>query len=74
MKKFRIGSGLQNFHIRAPLACTRKKIFGWKCGFFVSDVLSGGILGHFAPLHLALGTKPLDGTISLKFLLEIRPQ
>jgi len=24
-------------------------------GFFVSDVTSGGLLGHFGPLHLALG-------------------
>jgi len=25
------------------------------CGFFVSDVLSGGLLGHLGPLCLALG-------------------
>jgi len=24
-------------------------------GFFVSDVISGGVLGLFSPLHLALG-------------------
>jgi len=24
------------------------------CGFFVSDVISGGLLGHFGPLDLAL--------------------
>jgi len=24
-------------------------------GFFVSDVISGGLLGHLGPLHLALG-------------------
>jgi len=23
--------------------------------FFVSDVISGGLLGHLGPLHLALG-------------------
>jgi len=23
--------------------------------FFVSDVISGALLGHFGPLHLALG-------------------
>ena len=26
------------------------------CGFFVSDVISGGLLGHLGPLWLALGT------------------
>ena len=25
------------------------------CGYFVSDVISGGLLGHLGPLHLALG-------------------
>jgi len=24
---------------------------------FLSDILSGGLLGHFGPLHLALGPK-----------------
>jgi len=37
------------------LVCTRKKFFVWGCSFFVSDVISGGILGHLAPLYLALG-------------------
>jgi len=27
----------------------------WGCGFFVSDVISGGLLGHLGPFHLALG-------------------
>jgi len=38
--------------------CIRKKIFGGVvggCGFFVSDVISGGLLGHLGPLCLALG-------------------
>jgi len=26
-----------------------------ECGFFVSDVISGGLLGHLGPLCLALG-------------------
>jgi len=30
------------------LVCTRKKIFAWAVGFFVSDVISGGLLGHLA--------------------------
>jgi len=25
------------------------------CGFFVSDIISGGRLGHLGQLHLALG-------------------
>jgi len=28
-------------------------------GFFVSDVISGGLLGHLGPLRLALGTNRL---------------
>jgi len=40
--------------------CTQKKnffLFG-RCGFFVSDVISGGFLGHLGQLHLALGPNP----------------
>jgi len=33
-----------------------KKIFlVGECGFFVSDVISGGLIGHLGPLYLALG-------------------
>jgi len=32
-----------------------KKFFGWGCGFFMSDVTSGGLLGHLGQVHLALG-------------------
>jgi len=46
---------------------TRKKIFGWGCRFFVSDIISGGVFGHLGQLHLALGA-------NLKFLLETRLQ
>ena len=47
-----------------------KKIFlVGVCGFFVSDVISGGLSGHLGP-----GRQPLDGSISLKFLLETRLQ
>jgi len=38
------------------LDCTRKKFFAWGCEFFVSDVISGGLLGYLGPLRLALGT------------------
>jgi len=37
------------------LVSTRKKFFAWGCGFFVSDVISGGLLDHLGPLCLALG-------------------
>jgi len=40
----------------------------------VSDIISGGLLGHLGPLYLALGPQPLDDSISLKFLLETRLQ
>jgi len=39
----------------SQVPCTRKKIFDWGCGFFVSDVINGGLLGHLGPLHLAVG-------------------
>jgi len=38
------------------LVCTRKKFLLGVCGFFVSDIRSGGLLGHLGPLHLALGS------------------
>jgi len=37
------------------LVSTRKKNFAWGCGFFVSDIISGGLSGHLGPLYLALG-------------------
>jgi len=37
------------------LLCTRKKFFAWGCEFFVSNVISGRLLGHLGPLYLALG-------------------
>ena len=38
------------------LVCTRKKFFCLGgAGFFVSDVISGGLLGNLGPLCLALG-------------------
>jgi len=33
----------------------KKHFFGLGCGFFVSDVVGGGLLGHLGQLHLALG-------------------
>jgi len=38
-------------------ACTRKNFLVEGCGFFVSDVISGGLLGHLGPLCLVLGAK-----------------
>jgi len=35
------------------LVCTQKKFFDWGYGFFVSDVISEGLLGHLGPLYLA---------------------
>jgi len=46
-----------------------KKFFGWGCRFFVSHVMSGGLLGHLGPR-----LKPLHGSILLKILLETRLQ
>ena len=43
-------------------------------GFFLSDVISGGLLGHLWPTLPGPGRQPLGGSISLKFLLETRLQ
>ena len=40
----------------------------------MSNVISGGLLGHLGPLCLGPGHQPLDGSILLKFLLETRLQ
>jgi len=37
------------------VVCNDKKFSVLGFGFFVSDVIRGGLLGHFGPLHLALG-------------------
>jgi len=57
--------------VASLLVCTRKKIFCLgDAFFFVSDTISGVLLGHLDPLwRLTLG-----GSISLKFLLETRLQ
>ena len=34
---------------------SKKNFFVGVCGFFVSDIISGGLLGHLGPLYLALG-------------------
>jgi len=34
---------------------SKKKFLVGGCGFFVSDIISGGLLGHLGPLCLALG-------------------
>jgi len=38
----------------AILVCTRKNFLLGRCWFFVSDILSGGLLDHLGPLCLAL--------------------
>jgi len=47
-----LSKGLKN--LASLVVCTRKKSFGWGCRFFVSVIISGGLLGHLVPLHLAL--------------------
>jgi len=48
------------------VVCTRKNFFLGGCGFFVSDVISGGLFGHLGQLS--------DGSILVKFLLETKLQ
>ena len=43
------------------------------CGFFVSDIISWGLLATLAHFPVP-GHQPLGGSISLKFLLETRQQ
>jgi len=38
------------------LVCTQKKFLLVGCKFFMSDVISGELLGHLGPLHMALGS------------------
>jgi len=40
--------------VASLLVCTKKNFFGWGCGFFVSDIISGRLLGHLGTLYLAL--------------------
>jgi len=47
---------------------SKKELLLGRCGFFVSDIINGGLFGH---LHLA---QPLDSSISLKVLLDSRLQ
>jgi len=42
--------------VASLVVCTKKSFFSGACGFFVSDVISEGLLGHLGPLCLALGT------------------
>jgi len=37
---------------------SKKNFLLGNAGFFVSDVISGGLLGHLGPLCLALGANP----------------
>jgi len=41
--------------VASLLVCTRKKFLLEGCGFFVSDVISGKLLGQIGPLYPALG-------------------
>jgi len=43
------------------VVCTQKNFLLEGCGFFVSDIISGGLFSHLSP-----GRQPLDVSISLK--------
>jgi len=46
-------------HVASLVACNRNKFYCWGCGFFMSVVISEGLLGHLGPLNslnLALGS------------------
>ena len=52
----------------------KKKFLVGECRFFVSDVISGGLLRPPWPTLPGPGRQPLGGSISLKFLLATRLQ
>ena len=54
------------------VACTLKKFLAWGCRFFVSDVIKWRT--SRPPWSTSPGPKLLDGSISVKFLLETRLQ
>jgi len=41
--------------VASLLVCTQKSFLLGECGLSVSDVMSGGLLGHLGPLCLDLG-------------------
>jgi len=51
---YRPGKSLKRCGKSSSLQLKKIYLFGG-CGFFVSDVISGGLLGHLGPLCLALG-------------------
>jgi len=53
-KQYRPGQRLK--YAANLLVCTRKNFLLGGCRFCLSDVKSGGLLGHLGPLYLALGT------------------
>ena len=53
------------------VVCNENKIFWLGLHIFVSDVITKGLLGHFAwPTSPGPGPKPLDGSTLLKFLFK----
>jgi len=53
-QRYRLGKRLKRCGKSSSLQSNKKFLFGG-CGFFVSDFISGGLLGHLGPLFLALG-------------------
>jgi len=51
---YRPGKSLKR-HGKSSRLHLKKNFLLGGCGFFVSDVISGGLLGHLGPLYLALG-------------------
>jgi len=54
VKRYRPGQKLK----KCGKSCSlhSKNFFWLGCGFFVSDIISGGLLGYLGPLHLALAS------------------
>jgi len=55
---YRPGKSLKRRSKSSSLHSKKKFLLG-ECGFFVSDVISGGLLEHLGPLCLALGANRL---------------
>jgi len=51
---YRPGKSLKK-HGKSSSLHSKKIYLLWGCGLPVSDIISGGLLGHLCPLQLALG-------------------
>jgi len=69
-KRYRPGQKL-NRRGKSSSLHSKKNFLVGGCGFFVSDVISGGLLHHLGPLHLALGSNSSMAVFRLSFYWKL---